>query len=155
MLDSCVQPVIQAVLVEPSEEVRLQLVQFMRALLKQAPRLIQAFASDVASILVAATFDSHPDVLCVLNEPCSVIHMIEDTLCEHSLKASMSNSVCKSLLIAVKWCSGGISSTGVVRRNYGVQVEARGQAACESLSSVSVTQPFSSARGCSKSHLQV
>lgn len=61
----CVQPVIQALLVEPSEEVRLQLVQFMRSLLKQAPRLIQAFASDVASILVAATFDSHPDVLLV------------------------------------------------------------------------------------------
>lgn len=61
------QPVIQALLVEPSEEVRLQLVQFMHSLLKQAPRLIQAFASDVASILVAATFDSHSDVLLVVN----------------------------------------------------------------------------------------
>ncbi|KAG0579915.1 hypothetical protein KC19_4G134300 [Ceratodon purpureus] len=56
-------PKIQALLVEPSEEVRLQLVQFMRSLLKQAPRLIQAFASDVTSILVAGTFDTHPDVL--------------------------------------------------------------------------------------------
>jgi hypothetical protein len=59
------QPKIQALIVEPSEEVRLQLVQFMRSLLKQAPRLIQAFASDVASILVAGTFDTHPDVLLV------------------------------------------------------------------------------------------
>lgn len=56
---------VQAVLVETSEEVRLQLMQFMHAVLKQAPRLIQAFASDVASILVAATFDKHPEVLLV------------------------------------------------------------------------------------------
>ncbi|CAK9871249.1 unnamed protein product [Sphagnum jensenii] len=54
---------IQAILVETSEEVRLQLVQLMHSILTKAPRLIQAFASDVASILVAATFDTHPDVL--------------------------------------------------------------------------------------------
>lgn len=59
------QPVIQALVVEPSEEVRLQLVQVISSLLKQAPRLIQAFASDVASILVAGTFDANPDVLLV------------------------------------------------------------------------------------------
>ena len=57
---------VQAILVEASEEVRLQLMQFMHSVLKQAPRLIQAFASDVASILVAATFDKHPEVLLVL-----------------------------------------------------------------------------------------
>lgn len=56
---------VQAILVEASEEVRLQLMQFMHLVLKQAPRLIQAFASDVASILVAATFDKHPEVLLV------------------------------------------------------------------------------------------
>ncbi|CAK9872389.1 unnamed protein product [Sphagnum jensenii] len=54
---------IQAILVETSEEVRLQLVQLMHSILMKAPRLIQAFASDVASILVAATFDTHPEVL--------------------------------------------------------------------------------------------
>ncbi|CAM6044095.1 unnamed protein product [Sphagnum compactum] len=54
---------IQAILVETSEEVRLQLVQLMHSILTKAPRLIQAFASDVASILVAATFDTHPEVL--------------------------------------------------------------------------------------------
>nr|XP_024372966.1 dynein assembly factor 5, axonemal-like isoform X2 [Physcomitrium patens] len=59
-------PVIQALVVEPSEEVRLQLVQVISSLLKQAPRLIQAFASDVASILVAGTFDTNPDVLLVV-----------------------------------------------------------------------------------------
>ncbi|CAM6008781.1 unnamed protein product [Sphagnum balticum] len=54
---------IQAILVETSEEVRLQLVQLMHSILMKAPRLIQPFASDVASILVAATFDTHPEVL--------------------------------------------------------------------------------------------
>ncbi len=71
---------IQAILVETSEEVRLQLVQLMHSILTKAPRLIQAFASDVASILVAATFDTHPEVLlvgttCITLPPPSQSHL--------------------------------------------------------------------------------
>jgi len=71
---------IQAILVETSEEVRLQLVQLMHSILTKAPRLIQAFASDVASILVAATFDTHPEVLlvgttCITPPPPSQSHL--------------------------------------------------------------------------------
>jgi len=71
---------IQAILVETSEEVRLQLVQLMHSILMKAPRLIQAFASDVASILVAATFDTHPEVLlvgttCITPPPPSQSHL--------------------------------------------------------------------------------
>lgn len=121
----CVQPVIQALLVEPSEEVRLQLVQFMRSLLKQAPRLIQAFASDVASILVAATFDSHPDVLLVRNIVNSITVVFYQ--CFGLLFGSLwtccyfcENCYHMCVLIALKGISGGISSIGVIRRDNGI-----------------------------------
>lgn len=52
------------------------------------------------------------------------------------------------ILMVVKCVSGGISSTGVVRRDNGIQVEASWQTACESMPSVPVPQPCSCARGC-------
>ena len=86
------QPKIQALLVEPSEEVRLQLVQFMRSLLKQAPRLIQAFASDVASILVAATFDTHPNVLLVHTPLTLFRYALHCLLCNFQIRCKFARS---------------------------------------------------------------
>ena len=50
-------------LLEPSEDVRLLLIQLLQLLLKQAKNLIGPFASDIASILMSAAADKDPVVL--------------------------------------------------------------------------------------------
>ncbi|KAH7291984.1 hypothetical protein KP509_29G045100 [Ceratopteris richardii] len=75
--------------VEPSEEVRLLLIKLIRILLQESKRLLDPFASDIASILMSAAIENDPVVLV---EVCSTIKLFAE-LMECRLKDVAKNFV--------------------------------------------------------------
>ncbi|MCO5611522.1 hypothetical protein L7F22_065775 [Adiantum nelumboides] len=87
-----VEPEYKGILMEPSEEVRLLLMQLVHLLLKEVKSLIGPFASDIASILMCAAADKDPIVLV---EVCSTLKLFAEVM-ENRLK-----TVAKNLIFAM------------------------------------------------------
>ncbi|KAI5072204.1 hypothetical protein GOP47_0012310 [Adiantum capillus-veneris] len=67
----------KGILMEPSEEVRLLLIQLVHSLIKEVQSLIGPFGSDIASILMCAAADKDPVVLV---EVCSTLKLFAEVM---------------------------------------------------------------------------